>query len=149
MPVVCGAVVPRGGGGGGGGKGGGGYLTGPLEPSPPRFPLPPRFPPSTLFRVQELCENRGGRPGFPVPNKPSGLCGHKAALTPPPHTHTHTRTHTSQTLLTLTTSAAESEGPPADGSTEPHWRRCPAEAVNDKKAAQVSDFIFHPLVWKR
>ena len=23
------------------------------------------------FRVQELCESRGGRPGLPVPNKPT------------------------------------------------------------------------------
>ena len=34
------------------------------------------------FRAQELCEIRGGRPGlgFPVPNSPYGLCGHKATL---------------------------------------------------------------------
>ena len=31
-------------------------------------------------RAQELCESRGGRPGFPVPNKPYGLCGRKATL---------------------------------------------------------------------
>ena len=31
-------------------------------------------------RAQELCENRGGRPGLPVPNKPYGFCGRKAAL---------------------------------------------------------------------
>ena len=30
--------------------------------------------------VQELCESRGGRPGFPVPNKPDGFYGHKATL---------------------------------------------------------------------
>ena len=30
--------------------------------------------------VQELCESRGGRPGLPVPNKPYGLCGRKAAF---------------------------------------------------------------------
>ena len=30
------------------------------------------------FRVQELCERRGGRPGLPVPNSPHGLCGRKA-----------------------------------------------------------------------
>ena len=34
-----------------------------------------------LFRAQELCESGGGRPGFPVPNSPCGLCGRKAALT--------------------------------------------------------------------
>ena len=32
------------------------------------------------FRVQELCESRGGRPGRPVPNSPYGLCGRKATL---------------------------------------------------------------------
>ena len=32
------------------------------------------------FRVQELCESRGGRPGLPVPNSPYGLCGRKATL---------------------------------------------------------------------
>ena len=32
------------------------------------------------LRAQELCENRGGRPGLPVPNKPYGFCGRKAAL---------------------------------------------------------------------
>ena len=31
-----------------------------------------------LFRAQELCESRGGRPGLPVPNGPYGLCGRKA-----------------------------------------------------------------------
>ena len=30
------------------------------------------------FRVQELCESRGGRPGLPVPNSPYGLRGRKA-----------------------------------------------------------------------
>ena len=30
--------------------------------------------------VQELCERRGGRPGFPVPNGPYGLCGRKANI---------------------------------------------------------------------
>ena len=25
------------------------------------------------------CERRGGRPGLPVPNKPDGFCGRKAA----------------------------------------------------------------------
>ena len=28
-----------------------------------------------VFRVQELCESPGGRPGLPVPNKPYGFCG--------------------------------------------------------------------------
>ena len=32
------------------------------------------------FRVQELCESRGGRPGLPGPNKPYGFCGRKATL---------------------------------------------------------------------
>ena len=32
------------------------------------------------FRAQELCENRGGRPGLPVPNSPYGFCGRKATL---------------------------------------------------------------------
>ena len=31
-------------------------------------------------RLQELCEGRGGCPGHPVPNKPDGFCGRKAAL---------------------------------------------------------------------
>ena len=31
-------------------------------------------------RAQELFENRGGRPGLPVPNSPYGLCGRKATL---------------------------------------------------------------------
>ena len=31
-------------------------------------------------RAQELCESRGGRPGFLVPNSPYGLCGRKATL---------------------------------------------------------------------
>ena len=32
-----------------------------------------------FFRVQELCESRGGRPGLPVPNS-HGLRGRKATL---------------------------------------------------------------------
>ena len=32
------------------------------------------------FRAQQLCENRGGRPGLPVPNSPYCLCGSKATL---------------------------------------------------------------------
>ena len=28
-----------------------------------------------VFRAQELCEGRGGRPGLSVPNIPYGLCG--------------------------------------------------------------------------
>ena len=35
-----------------------------------------------VFRTQELCESRGGRPGLPVPNSPYGLCGRKATLKP-------------------------------------------------------------------
>ena len=33
-----------------------------------------------LYRVQELCKNRGGRPGVPVPNGPYGLRGRKATF---------------------------------------------------------------------
>ena len=33
-----------------------------------------------VFRAQELCGSRGGRPGLPVPNKPDGFCGRKATL---------------------------------------------------------------------
>ena len=32
------------------------------------------------YRVQELCESGGGRPGRPVPNNLCGLCGRKATL---------------------------------------------------------------------
>ena len=35
---------------------------------------------NSAHRAQELCENRGGRPGLPVPNSPYGLCGRKATL---------------------------------------------------------------------
>ena len=31
-------------------------------------------------RAQELCESRGGRPGFTVRNSPCGLCGRKSTL---------------------------------------------------------------------
>ena len=31
-------------------------------------------------RAQELCEDGGGRPGFPVPSSLYGLCGRKATL---------------------------------------------------------------------
>ena len=30
---------------------------------------------TNCVRAQELCEGRGGRPVFPVPNSPYGLCG--------------------------------------------------------------------------
>ena len=33
-----------------------------------------------VLGAQEMCENRGGRPGFPVPNSLYGLCGRKATL---------------------------------------------------------------------
>ena len=33
-----------------------------------------------LFKAQELCESRGGRPGLPDPIKPCGLCGCKVTL---------------------------------------------------------------------
>ena len=33
-----------------------------------------------MFRGQDLCESRGGRPGPPVPNSPYGLCERKAIL---------------------------------------------------------------------
>ena len=32
------------------------------------------------LRAQELCENRGGRPGLSVPNSPYGLSGRNATL---------------------------------------------------------------------
>ena len=35
---------------------------------------------SVTYRAQELCESRGGRPGFPVSDSPYGLCGRKAIL---------------------------------------------------------------------
>ena len=35
---------------------------------------------SAINKAQELCDNGGGRPGFPVPNSPYGLCGRKATL---------------------------------------------------------------------
>ena len=34
----------------------------------------------STYRAQELREDRGGRPGLPVPNRPYGLCGRKATL---------------------------------------------------------------------
>ena len=34
----------------------------------------------TFYRVQELRESRGGRPGLPVPNSPHGLCGREGTL---------------------------------------------------------------------
>ena len=37
-------------------------------------------PTMCIYRVQELCESRGGSPGLPVPNSPYGLCGHTATL---------------------------------------------------------------------
>ena len=33
-----------------------------------------------MYRVQELCESRGGSPGLLVPNKPYGFCGGKATF---------------------------------------------------------------------
>ena len=33
-----------------------------------------------MFRAQELCESRGGRPGLPLANKSDGFCGRKATL---------------------------------------------------------------------
>ena len=30
--------------------------------------------------AQALCESGGGRPGFPAPKSPFGLCGRKATL---------------------------------------------------------------------
>ena len=38
---------------------------------PGRYKLKDRF--SLLPATHELCESRGGRPGFPVPNSPYGL----------------------------------------------------------------------------
>ena len=34
--------------------------------------------PHVSVRAQELCESRGGRPGFPVSSSPYGVCGRKA-----------------------------------------------------------------------
>ena len=34
----------------------------------------------TAGRAPKLCESRGGRPGFPVPTSPYGLCGRKATM---------------------------------------------------------------------
>ena len=34
----------------------------------------------SVFRAQELCESRGGGPGFPVPDSLYGLCGPKPTL---------------------------------------------------------------------
>ena len=42
--------------------------------------LQPRARTCCSFRVQELCESRGGRPGLPVLNSLYGLCGRKATL---------------------------------------------------------------------
>ena len=36
-----------------------------------------------VHRAQELCESRGGRCGFPVPNKPDSFCGRNATLSQP------------------------------------------------------------------
>ena len=33
-----------------------------------------------VSRAQELCESRGGRPGFSVPNNPYGFCTRKATF---------------------------------------------------------------------
>ena len=33
-----------------------------------------------IVRAQELCQNRDGRPGLPVPNSHYGLCGRKVTL---------------------------------------------------------------------
>ena len=38
------------------------------------------FCPCKDLRGQELCEGRGGRSGFPVPNKAYRFCGRKATL---------------------------------------------------------------------
>ena len=32
------------------------------------------------LRILELCESRGGRPGFPVPDSHYGLSGHEVTL---------------------------------------------------------------------
>ena len=36
--------------------------------------------PECVVRAHELCESRGGRPGFPVSNKPDGFCGCKTTF---------------------------------------------------------------------
>ena len=33
-----------------------------------------------VFRVEELCESPGGRPGLPVSDESYGFCGRKATL---------------------------------------------------------------------
>ena len=38
------------------------------------------FPRLSRRTQEELCESRGGRPGFPVPNSLYGLCGRKETL---------------------------------------------------------------------
>ena len=35
---------------------------------------------SSARRAQELCENRGGHPGLPVPNSPYHICGRKTTV---------------------------------------------------------------------
>ena len=34
----------------------------------------------TTSKAKELCESRGGRPGFPVPDNPYSVCGRKATM---------------------------------------------------------------------
>ena len=40
-----------------------------------------------IKQKQNENESRGGRPGVPVPNKPYGFCGRKAALNQTDHGH--------------------------------------------------------------
>ena len=77
----------RAGGGGGGGNAsdvgrddvGRGWWDS-LLPSPSPFKTKKRRFKQTGNEVQELCESRGGSPGFPVPNSPCGLCGRTATF---------------------------------------------------------------------
>ena len=61
-------------------------VLGPSRPSPcglcgPKANLKSNI--SSLVRIQELCESRGGRPGLPVPNSPYGGCGRPGLLVSP------------------------------------------------------------------
>ena len=55
-----------------------------------------------IYRSQELCESRGGRPGLPVPNSPYGLCGREATLNLNLHYLPTTGVHTTSLLFSLT-----------------------------------------------
>ena len=52
------------------------------RPECPSFSLRDKYNSLNTLHVrgQELCENRGGRPGLPVRNSADDLCGRKATL---------------------------------------------------------------------